>query len=278
MTLGAVALSATVAVAQTAADPQRREQSQQQDSREQREQVGVQSRGQQGANVKDSALATCLAIGNMAEIQVAEGAVPLLRDAQAKQFAQQMITDHRATLEKLQQFDVQLPASRAGSAGQGAASRTGTDPATRTRAQTDDAGRTAQAQPGQAGQAASARQVGQEARAGGSPGPDDFLALKHEVAQACVDMSVRALREAEKPDQAFIGAQIVAHQNMLAELQVFGRHASPQLSDLIAQATQTTEQHLQHAKQLMQQLDGQSQTARGTQGGANTPGGADTQR
>jgi hypothetical protein len=89
---------------------------------------------------------------------------------------------------------------------------------------------------------------------GNQPG-SEILQLHHEVAEKCLES---ARQEAQKLgaefDKHFLGAQIVAHKGMLDKLQVFGQHVSPQTQQLLTQAQETTRKHLEHAKQLHEQL------------------------
>jgi predicted outer membrane protein len=257
ITWGAVVLSAAVAAAQTAADPQRREQQRQPESRVQ------ESRGQQTSQTArqprseaDRMFATCLAIDNWAEIQVAEAASQRLEDTQAKQFAQQLVQDHRAMLEKLQQFGADASGLRTTASARSDASTARGDVTVRT---------------GQAGQTGVDVQVNRETgearrsdrsdsreitAAGTSPSSHfDFAAIKREIAQECVQSAQRELETSDDPDRCYIGAQVVLHQHMLDTLKVFQRHASPQLADTLAQASETTQKHLDSAKQILKSLD-----------------------
>jgi hypothetical protein len=58
-------------------------------------------------------------------------------------------------------------------------------------------------------------------------------------------------------DKAFLGQQILAHQAMIAKLEVFQRHTggSGQAADTFRQAEQEARTHLQQAQDLMKQVD-----------------------
>jgi hypothetical protein len=94
---------------------------------------------------------------------------------------------------------------------------------------------------------------------GNQPG-SELLQLHHEVAEACLE---HARRDAEKMsaaefDQNFMGSQIVAHKEMLAKLQVFERHVSPQVKELLSDAQETTKKHLEEAMSIHEGLGKQS--------------------
>jgi len=59
-------------------------------------------------------------------------------------------------------------------------------------------------------------------------------------------------------DKAYIGSAIPAHLHALAALEVLGQQSQGQLAQVAQQARPKVQQHLDHAKQLMQQLDQQS--------------------
>jgi len=59
-------------------------------------------------------------------------------------------------------------------------------------------------------------------------------------------------------DKAFVGTTIPAHVHMIAQLEVIERQGQGQLAQIAQQARPITQQHLEHAKQLMRQLDNQS--------------------
>jgi predicted outer membrane protein len=243
ITLGAVVLSAAVAAAQNNADPQRR------DPQRQQEAVNQQAPRQQKSEI-DRMFATCLAIENAAEIQVAENAAQRLQNAQAKEFAQKLVQDHRAMLEKLRQFGADdSPLRTTSDARNDVSVRTGrADVDVEVNRQAGDGRRPATT----TGQTAA---TGQKAA-----GHLDFVAIKREIADQCVQSAQRELETSDDPDRCFIGAQVVGHQHMLDTLKVFQRHASPQLADTLAQASETTQQHLEQAKQILKSLDKQVAT------------------
>jgi len=59
-------------------------------------------------------------------------------------------------------------------------------------------------------------------------------------------------------DKGFVGTAINAHIHALAALEVIGQQSQGQLSQVAQQARPIVQQHLEHAKQLMKKLEGES--------------------
>jgi predicted outer membrane protein len=113
--------------------------------------------------------------------------------------------------------------------------------------------RTAQRQAGESGQ----RITVAKPVIGNQPGAE-LLRLHQEVAEKCLDS---ARQDAEKLGQEFdihfVGAQIVAHKEMLDKLQVFQQHVSPETRQLLADAQKTTQKHLEEAKSIHENMNKQ---------------------
>ena len=56
-------------------------------------------------------------------------------------------------------------------------------------------------------------------------------------------------------DKCYIGSQVMAHMAMVDTLEVFSRHASPELKSVLEKGKQTAQMHLDEAKKLEQQLE-----------------------
>jgi predicted outer membrane protein len=213
--------------------------------------------GRQGGGDLDRIIASCLAIENSAEVQMAEFATQRLQNEQAREFAQQLVRDHRAMLEKLQQFgatDTNVGRTT-GARGDVSvrAGQTGVDVDVNRNADqpraTDRAERRSDRADARADRADA--RTATTAAAGGF----DPIAIKREIAQECLRSFQQELESTDDPDRCFVGAQVVGHHNMLSALKVFQRHASPELAELLAQASTTTQTHLDHGKQLLKALD-----------------------
>jgi predicted outer membrane protein len=59
-------------------------------------------------------------------------------------------------------------------------------------------------------------------------------------------------------DKAFVGVAIPAHVHMIAQLEVIEQQGQGQLAQVAQQARPLVQQHLDHAKQLIKQLDSES--------------------
>lgn len=83
------------------------------------------------------------------------------------------------------------------------------------------------------------------------------LQFHQEIAERCLANTRRELEDKEGTefDIAFMGVQIAAHNRMLSTLEAARRHASPQLARLIDQGIETTEEHLDHARHVMRDLE-----------------------
>jgi predicted outer membrane protein len=196
-------------------------------------------------------VAVCLTLGNMEEIQLGQFAQDRAQNPQVKQFAQTMVEEHQQAVQKLQQAMPHLASinlelnAQAGAAGQSTTARPGADA-------------TASTSANQRSSATGAQSGGQEEQ--------KMVQFAREVKQECLNLATQELgrKQGTEFDKAYIGQQIVAHTNMLAELRTAQRHLqNEQLRPIIQQGTQMTEHHLAQAKQIMEQLDagGQGQAA-----------------
>lgn len=252
LALGAALMSGGFVVAQQAGEPPGRQPAAERQTERQTERRA----GRQGENASDRMFANCLAIDSATEAQISEFAAQRLQEEQAKQFAQMMVRDHRALVEKLGQFGAEPVSFKAG-----ATTRAGAQPGgaavpaerTETSAQADRAG-----QPG-----ATRGEVRTEHREGGHP---DFVGIKREIAQEIVRTAEEELtaKPANEVDRCYMASQVFAHQHALAALKVLERHASPDFKQTLAQASQTTQQHLDQAKEILKALEAKH-------GGAESP-------
>lgn len=84
----------------------------------------------------------------------------------------------------------------------------------------------------------------------------DFLRFKEDVAQRKVQQTEAELgrHHGRDFDKAFMGQQLTLHVDMLATLQSARNHATGDFQKTIDQGIQTTQQHLEHARRIMAQL------------------------
>lgn len=250
-TLAVASLYAGIAVAQQSEQAPPARQAASQDRAE--------ARAERRQNTSDEMFAQCLAIDNTAEIQIAEFAAQRLQNEQVKQFAQQLVRDHQALVEKLTSQHgadaVKLGAARDGAATTRDGNVSVEAGAADVNVQVD--------RPREEGRREEGRRLGdRERRVGRDNDRVDFAAFKQELAAQCVKSAEEELaaKPANEIDRCFVAAQIFGHQHMLSALTVMERHASPELKETLTQASQTTQKHLDHAKQLMKSLESEQPT------------------
>jgi predicted outer membrane protein len=258
-------------------------------------QTGAQREGRQGQRGQrvDQGVAAMLALGNHAEIQLAQLASQKSQNPQVKEFAQQMVQEHSQFLQQLERF---LPAGQLEDLRREGSSPTGARPGgaaagARTEgaaaARTDDdrtpratAGNQSEANPAAnqlaqtEAQRAQLNQGQTQIRPGqaGEQARDPMIQIHKEAAQRALQLTKEIYNEKQgrEFDRCFVGDQITMHVHMLAKLEASENHVSPELQQIVRQGQQATEQHLKQARTLAQQLEGQ----RGAQPGQATPGAA----
>lgn len=248
----------------------------------------------------DPHLAACLIIDNQLEVAVAEIAQQKASDEKVKEFARKMVEDHTQMISKLDRFApgvsrMPLRVDAAGGEERDATDanrrpQPGENPAPRdnqrTPDRTDDAPAAAQAQPraaqpaqpGAAPQPAALQpaQPGQPIAQPGQPrpqpglaqanamiNPQQFVAMKRELAQECLKALQKEIgdKSGKEFDECYMTHQAMAHQMMVTQLTVFRRHSSPAFQQVLDEGLQTTQEHLKHAKDLVKSLDGDTKTA-----------------
>lgn len=96
---------------------------------------------------------------------------------------------------------------------------------------------------------------------GGMRGGNPLLAFHEEVTEQCAASTIEALKQKQGADfdHAFMHQQLMSHMAMLDTLKVAGNHASPNLKPTLDEAQQTAMQHVDQAKQILEQLENQRQ-------------------
>jgi predicted outer membrane protein len=188
---GALAMS-TIAVAQQREQPRQPNQAQ-----PERRTItpGAQQETSGDASKADAQLAACLIIGNNKEVALAQFAQQHAQDPGVKEFAQQMIQDHEQFAAELQKFAAQGGYNEQQLAVRATASERATaqdQPGAADEAQQRRAARDPQLDPND--QATARRQTGDQEGV-------DFVSLKQEIAQQCLESASAAL--SEKPESEF---------------------------------------------------------------------------
>lgn len=91
----------------------------------------------------------------------------------------------------------------------------------------------------------------------------DLVALKHQLGEQCRQSASQELKQksGEEFDKCYIGMQLGMHMQMLDTLKVMSRYASPDLDRIIEQGEESTQAHLDRAKEIMRSLEGQRDTS-----------------
>lgn len=198
----------------------------------------------------DQLLANCVAIENQKEIAIAKDAQEKAKSKDAKDFAQMLVKDHQAFLQKLQRYAPET--TREGylnASDHPNVTNRGEDQST---SKVQSAGGEVRNAAGQIQQTAGARND--------SAQPINILQLHREVAEECIRNAKQMMekKDGKEFDECFIGFQIAAHAAMKDKLTVFQRHVSGELRPILADGLQTTEKHLKKAEDLMKDLAGDS--------------------
>lgn len=174
-------------------------------------------------------LANCLLMKNQAEIEINEFAEQQAQNPKVKQFAQQMVQEHRQLAQKLQQLAGAVAAARS------------------------DASQPLDA----TGQVDAQRQAAETSRLAGQQGDslNRLLEIDRKITERCIQNLREELqaKSGAEFDQCYIGSQIGGHMQMLAALEVISQEAQGPLRQIAEQARPTVQQHLDEAKQLAQQ-------------------------
>lgn len=174
-------------------------------------------------------IASLLAICNDKEVKLAELAKNKSKNKEVQQFAEMMIKDHSEALGNLSKF--------------GGQSGLGTTNAA------EQTNRTDSSRPATAAGATS------------NQGALDFVAVHRQAAQQCLSKAEKKWNDHKSPesDMAYIGAQLVAHEEFINHAQAMRQYASPELQKEIDRQVSSAEQHRDEAHKLIQTLGEQEQ-------------------
>lgn len=204
--------------------------------------------------IQDRDLAAMLAIGNRGEVEIANFYKGKTQNEKVREFADMLIKDHSAFLEKLNAVAGQRPAAGEAAAGNVAAPTPQTQPPAGVAVRTPPGGGVDVQAPGVG------IQVGGQGRSFYAPGMNPMLSLKEEIAQECLANGKKELesKQGADADKCFIGAQVVKHGDMVSTLTVMQRRAQDsQFKEMLGSALQKTQQHLEMGKTIMKELDQQ---------------------
>ena len=219
-------------------------------------------------------LASMLGIANEEEIQLARLAINNAHDSHVKAFAEKMAKDHESVLSQLEKFGarpmlgIEAPGDRLSvqpGAG-GDARQTGKADNGAPNADTNQ-------QPGAPGSDARSTATDRPRLPDGEGGLD-FVTIKRQIAQQGIRTAQHNWEtndSALEHDLAYMGQQVVMHQQMLDALKVLRQYASPNLQTTITGGTEMAEEHLQSAKELIKSLAHSEREAAPGRGTAQDP-------
>lgn len=260
-------------------NPQTQQQNQNTQQNAQRPQPNINTNQQvvvgQHQNHGDSQLAACLAVDNEGEIAIAQFVASKTQNSDVKEFANMVAKDHEEFLKKLRQFSstssiLRDPATHSQinrEATTTTTTRDNANAAANPNANRDNATANNQS-PNNNNQP-----VNRDPSATNNPnqntatrttttttvamGGIDHVRIKQEIGRACVETMKKELGEKKgaKFDECFVGSQIGMHLHMADTLKVVKNYASPQLRTVLEEGEKATAQHLEHARNLMKDLE-----------------------
>jgi predicted outer membrane protein len=221
----------------------------------------------------DRYVASCAITENENEIKLAKLAQQRATNPDVKAFAEMMVKDHTAFLEKLRPFDTARQGGVRGTEGANPATRDDAAPADRSPIRQPEVSR------GQIDQPGSSRVGPRDDRSADNRTTDNrtdrsgsqqtgmawgnsipvqtLIQVKDEIAQKCLASDQRELQQKEGADfdRCYMGAQVGAHMKMADALSVLQNHVSADFQQVLSQGGETAQQHLTQAKKLFEQLD-----------------------
>jgi predicted outer membrane protein len=234
----------------------------------------AQAAGGSQNSVVDQFLAACLLGQNKAEVELSKLALQKSENAEVKQFAQKMIQDHQKMIEQLQPLAATHGANRAASGLLGGNSesqgRTETTEgrSTDTRALPGSSGAaqtlaptgTSGSVPSSSATADAATTSNTAASSAGTGAVHQLMQIDRQINERCLQMARDELQQKSGAefDKCYVGMAIGAHSKALAALEVIGKQTQGTLAQVAQQAQPTVQQHLDHAKQLMKEVDNPS--------------------
>jgi predicted outer membrane protein len=208
---------------------------------------GTQATGGQKEELRQF-IASCLLAKNKAEVEFAQLAERQSQNPEVKQFAQMLAKDHSQLVQKLEPLAGEQSAAR----------RPGLNEPART--------------PDATGQIDASARPGQDP-AGQNDALHQLAALEKQIGERCKQNLREELQQKEGAefDKCYVGSQIAGHMDSVAKLEVLQQQGPEQIQQLAQQALPKVQQHLDHAKQLMKQLEGASPTGSTNQAERQSP-------
>jgi predicted outer membrane protein len=181
---------------------------------------------QQTHQSKDAMIAGCMAVSNGEEIALAKLAASKTENDKVRDFAEKMIDDHSKMLAKLERFGGHAGVAEGVERDRNDEVLTSTDRADRANTQ-------------------------QRSQSG-----FDFVNMKRQIAQECLASAQKCWEEKKgsEADMAYIGQQLVMHQQMLDAGKVMKQYASSDLQQVIENGMEKAKEHKEHCEKLIEEL------------------------
>jgi len=178
--------------------------------------------------------ASFLAICNHKEVKLAELAKNKSENKDVQHFAEMLIKDHSEALGKLSQFGGQS----------GLGTTNSSDQSNRGDSNRGDSNRSDSNR--------STSNAGSSSNQGGL----DFVAVQRQATEQCLSKAQKKWSEhkSAEADMAYIGAQVVAHEEFIDHAQALRQHVSPELQKEIDREVSAAEQHRDEAHKLIKKL------------------------
>jgi putative membrane protein len=206
---------------------------------------GESSKAAAQSSTVEGYLVNCLLKKNKGEIEISQFAAEQTRDPQVKEFAQQVVKDHQNVVQKLQQLagagsldaNARTAADRSAIDSTPAPGSPGTDTTTLGATGTRDA--TLANERGNRGMQ-------------GNAALSQLASIEEKIADRCQQALKEELQSKSGADfdHCYVGSQIAAHMQMLAALEVLSEEGPGQVKQAAEDAKPIVQQHLDHAKQL----------------------------
>lgn len=205
----------------------------------------------------DRQMATWLWAESEAKIELAKWVIDRTKNADVKEFAQQVVYDHGEYLEQLRRFGAAPPTAQDDEADTGAPNR---DDEYQEKPAEDYSKLTQQFFNNPFSLLTRSDEVQASAtRENKRPitGPLEIVRVKHEIAQQNVATVKNELRQKARGEfeKCFVGQQFLGHLMMVDTLKVMKRYASEDLRLVIDQGEKTAEEQLDHARMLMNDMN-----------------------
>jgi predicted outer membrane protein len=197
--------------------------------------------------------ATCLLDKNKAEIEMAQLAQKQSENPEVKQFAEMLIKDHQEVVQKLQQQAGTKGANQSRSNLNRDRNSTNTSATIDAAATNPDRTNSDANSLNAAGETASATSDSSQQGGGALM---QLAAIEKQINERCKQAMRDELQQKQGAefDECFVGSQIGGHTQMLAALEVLSQQGPGEVQQIAADAKPKVQQHLEHAKQLAEQL------------------------